>query len=329
MNAIVSASSRVLSVLSTPPVIGTPKCSSTISGVFAAITATVSPLPMPALDERRREPAASRIRFRPGVAAIAVDDRRTVRVRVRGARDQRQRRQRRVVRGVAIEVAIVGAGVGAWESRRGVSAAWRTHHDTAARLPLLARAGISYAARPPLRCIARIRSHAHSMGHRLSRIVTKTGDAGTTGLGDGSRVAQGRARESLRSATSTSSIRRSACCSPRIVPPRSANCLTAVQHDLFDLGGELSIPGHAAVTDAHVERLEAAVETFNAELPPLKEFILPGGTRGCRACARRAHRMPARRALARPSRRERLPSANPAAATSTASRICCSCSHAY
>ena len=69
-----------------------------------------------------------------------------------------------------------------------------------------------------------------------------------------------------------------------------------MQHDLFDLGGELSIPGHAAMTDAHVARVEAAVETFNADLPPLKEFILPGGTRAAalahvaRTVCRRAER---------------------------------------
>jgi cob(I)alamin adenosyltransferase len=58
-----------------------------------------------------------------------------------------------------------------------------------------------------------------------------------------------------------------------------ATLLTDVQHDLFDLGGELSIPGHTAITPAHGERLEAAVEHYNADLPMLKEFILPGGTR--------------------------------------------------
>ena len=63
------------------------------------------------------------------------------------------------------------------------------------------------------------------------------------------------------------------------MPPEIDECLTDVQHDLFDLGGELSIPGHTALTDDHVARLEAAVEHFNAALPPLKEFILPGGTR--------------------------------------------------
>ena len=82
--------------------------------------------------------------------------------------------------------------------------------------------------------------------------------------------------------------------------------LTAVQHDLFDLGGELSIPGHVAVTDAHVLRLEGAVEEFNADLAPLKEFILPGGTRAgaiahvARTVCRRAERSLVRLAAASP-----------------------------
>ena len=80
------------------------------------------------------------------------------------------------------------------------------------------------------------------------------------------------------------------------LPAPIAACLIGAQHDLFDLGGELSIPGHKALTDAHVQRLEDAVEGFNADLAPLKEFILPGGTRGAalahvaRTVCRRAER---------------------------------------
>jgi cob(I)alamin adenosyltransferase len=134
-----------------------------------------------------------------------------------------------------------------------------------------------------------------AMGHRLSRIVTKTGDGGTTGLGDGSRVGKDSARiaaigdvDELNSALGLLLT--------EDLPPALRDVLTVVQHDLFDLGGELSIPGHAAVADAHVARLEAAVETFNADLPPLKEFVLPGGTRGAalahvaRTACRRAER---------------------------------------
>ena len=116
------------------------------------------------------------------------------------------------------------------------------------------------------------------MGHRLSKIVTRTGDAGTTGLGDGSRVAKDSPRIAAIGAVDelNSTI---GVLLAEALPEPVASCLTAVQHDLFDLGGELSIPGYSAMTEAHVARLEADVEAFNADLAPLKEFILPGGTR--------------------------------------------------
>jgi cob(I)alamin adenosyltransferase len=133
------------------------------------------------------------------------------------------------------------------------------------------------------------------LGHRLSKIVTRTGDAGTTGLGDGSRVS----KDSLRIAAigeidELNSTIGLICAEP--LPDAVASCLAEVQHDLFDLGGELSIPGHQAVSDEHVTRLEEAVERFNADLQPLKEFILPGGTRAAaiahvaRTVCRRAER---------------------------------------
>jgi cob(I)alamin adenosyltransferase len=116
------------------------------------------------------------------------------------------------------------------------------------------------------------------MGHRLSRIVTRTGDAGTTGLGDGSRVAKDDARiEAIGSVDELNSSLGVVLAEP--LPDDIAALLADVQHDLFDLGGELSIPGHAAITPAHIARLEDAVERYNADLPMLKEFILPGGTR--------------------------------------------------
>ena len=133
------------------------------------------------------------------------------------------------------------------------------------------------------------------MGHRLSKIVTRTGDAGTTGLGDGSRVAKDAPRiEAIGAVDELNSSLGVVLAEP--LPDAIAACLTAVQHDLFDLGGELSIPGHAAVTDAHVARLEDAVEAFNADLSPLREFVLPGGTRAAalahvgRTVCRRAER---------------------------------------
>jgi cob(I)alamin adenosyltransferase len=143
------------------------------------------------------------------------------------------------------------------------------------------------------------------MGHRLSKIVTRTGDAGTTGLGDGTRVAKDSARiDAIGAIDELNSTLGLVLSEP--LPEAVARCLASVQHDLFDLGGELSIPGYAAVTDAHVERLEDAVERFNADLGPLKEFILPGGTRAAatahvaRTVCRRAERTLVRLAATEP-----------------------------
>jgi cob(I)alamin adenosyltransferase len=134
-----------------------------------------------------------------------------------------------------------------------------------------------------------------TMGHRLSKIVTRTGDAGTTGLGDGTRVAKDSVRiDAIGGIDELNSTLGLLLSEP--LPEDVARCLTSVQHDLFDLGGELSVPGYAAVTDEHVARLEDAVERFNADLGPLKEFILPGGTRAAaiahvaRTVCRRAER---------------------------------------
>jgi cob(I)alamin adenosyltransferase len=143
------------------------------------------------------------------------------------------------------------------------------------------------------------------MGHRLSKIVTRTGDAGTTGLGDGSRVAKDSQRiegiGAVDELNSTVGLLLS-----EGLPDDCASVLIDVQHDLFDLGGELSIPGYVAVTDAHVLRLETAVDRFNADLPPLKEFILPGGSRQAslahiaRTVCRRAERALVRLAQSEP-----------------------------
>ena len=119
------------------------------------------------------------------------------------------------------------------------------------------------------------------MGNRLSKIVTRTGDDGTTGLGDGSRVAKDSPRiDAIGAVDELNSTLGVLLAEP--LSDDVAALLMDVQHDLFDLGGELSVPGYTAVTDAHVARLEDAVARYNADLPPLKEFILPGG---CRAAA--------------------------------------------
>ncbi len=133
------------------------------------------------------------------------------------------------------------------------------------------------------------------MGHRLSKIVTRTGDAGTTGLGDGSRAAKDSARiEAIGAVDELNSTL--GVVLAEALPAAVAECLLEVQHDLFDLGGELSIPGSSTVSEAQVMRLEQVLTRFNADLSPLKEFILPGGTRAAsqahvaRTVCRRAER---------------------------------------
>ena len=116
------------------------------------------------------------------------------------------------------------------------------------------------------------------MGHRLSKIVTRTGDDGTTGLGDGSRVAKDSPRIGAIGAVDELNSTLGLLLAERVCDEVRV-LLTDIQHDLFDLGGELSIPGHTAIGDAHIERLESAVTRYNETLPMLKEFILPGGTR--------------------------------------------------
>src|ERR1700680_3627665 len=122
------------------------------------------------------------------------------------------------------------------------------------------------------------------MGNRLSKIYTRTGDDGSTGLGDGSRVAKESLRvEAYGSVDETNSAVGVVLSAPAL-PPEIKRCLTEVQHDLFDLGGELCIPGHLMISAAYVERLEKELDGFNAALPPLKDFILPGGSPAAAAC---------------------------------------------
>ena len=115
------------------------------------------------------------------------------------------------------------------------------------------------------------------MGNRLSKIVTRTGDAGTTGLGDGSRVAKDCLRIDAIGEVDelNSSLGVLLSCE---LPQAIRDALLGVQHDLFDVGSDLCVPGLSIVSDAHIVRLEELVAQFNDELSPLKEFILPGGT---------------------------------------------------
>ena len=122
------------------------------------------------------------------------------------------------------------------------------------------------------------------MGHRLSRIYTRTGDDGSTGLGDGSRTGTDSARvNAYGTVDEANSAIGVLLAVPRVADDIRA-LLTTVQHQLFDLGGELCIPGHAAVFDADVDALEARLDHYNDDLPPLKDFILPGGGEAAARC---------------------------------------------
>ncbi|MDI9238943.1 cob(I)yrinic acid a,c-diamide adenosyltransferase [Lysobacter sp. LF1] len=121
------------------------------------------------------------------------------------------------------------------------------------------------------------------MGNRLSKIYTRTGDDGTTGLGDGSRVA----KDSARVAAYGTVDEANSCIGlvlASTVPDDVRTLLTTVQHQLFDLGGELCIPGHAAIFDNDIDRLEQHLDAFNDPLPALKDFILPGGGEAAARC---------------------------------------------
>lgn len=115
------------------------------------------------------------------------------------------------------------------------------------------------------------------MGHRLSKIYTKTGDDGTTGLGDGSRIS----KDALR-IDALGAVDELNCAIGRVlaaeVPAEVRQCLDRVQHDLFEVGAELSLPGQVRIREGQVTRLERELDGFNEGLHPLKEFILPGGT---------------------------------------------------
>ena len=133
------------------------------------------------------------------------------------------------------------------------------------------------------------------MGHRLTRIATRTGDDGTTGLADGTRLAKSDARvQALGDVDELNSHLGVLLAEP--LPDDVRDLLVVIQHELFNLGGELSLPGRAVLKDAAVARLDEALTAYNAQLPPLQEFVLPGGTRSAalahvtRTVARRAER---------------------------------------
>jgi cob(I)alamin adenosyltransferase len=133
------------------------------------------------------------------------------------------------------------------------------------------------------------------MGHRHSKIVTRTGDGGQTGLGDGSRIAKNAPRVQALGDVDELNSQLGVLLTLEL-PDKLRATLTRIQSELFDLGGELSLPGTQLVSEPYLERLEAALLELNADLPPLKEFILPGGNppaaaaHVARAIARRAER---------------------------------------
>lgn len=133
------------------------------------------------------------------------------------------------------------------------------------------------------------------MGNRLSAITTRTGDDGTTGLGDGSRLRKDAPRiAALGDVDELNSV--IGLLRTETLPEPVQADLNTIQHDLFDLGAELCIPGHTAVTDGQVAFLDQRLAHYNSTLPPLREFILPGGSRSAalahlaRTTARRAER---------------------------------------
>lgn len=136
------------------------------------------------------------------------------------------------------------------------------------------------------------------MGHRLSKIYTRTGDDGTTGLGDGSRTPKDGARVEAFGCVDELNSLLGVLLAHGVGAPVDG-WLVEIQHDLFDIGGELCIPGREALAPARVDELEQWLDALNAELSPLKEFILPGGTPAAAAAhlARTVCRRAERRAV--------------------------------
>lgn len=122
------------------------------------------------------------------------------------------------------------------------------------------------------------------MGHRLSKIYTRTGDDGTTGLGDGSRINKDHLR--MEAIGTVDEINSHIGVLRAELPPEDEvqDLLSRIQHDLFDLGGELAVPGYTMITETRVTELENSLDRLNEDLPPLKNFILPGGSKAAAQC---------------------------------------------
>jgi cob(I)alamin adenosyltransferase len=122
------------------------------------------------------------------------------------------------------------------------------------------------------------------VGNRLSKIYTRTGDDGTTGLANGERVRKVDARVEAFGTIDETNSAIGLVLAESDIDPRVRACLVHVQHELFEAGAELSLPGYRALQQTHVVRLERALDELNEALPPLEEFILPGGNRAAAAC---------------------------------------------
>ena len=122
------------------------------------------------------------------------------------------------------------------------------------------------------------------MGNRLSKIYTRTGDDGSTGLGDGSRVAKDSVRVGAYGTVDEANSCIGVVLAQADIGTDVVDCLTRVQHQLFDLGGDLCIPGMALIQDGDIDALERDLDGFNEPLPPLKDFILPGGGMAAASC---------------------------------------------
>jgi cob(I)alamin adenosyltransferase len=138
------------------------------------------------------------------------------------------------------------------------------------------------------------------VGHRLSKIYTRTGDDGTTGLASGERVDKCDARVEAFGAVDETNSAIGLLRAEGDLPRDVALSLERIQHELFEIGAELALPGYTKISAAQVERLEQELDALNIELPPLKEFVLPGGTRPAALChvARTICRRAERRAWA-------------------------------
>ena len=122
------------------------------------------------------------------------------------------------------------------------------------------------------------------MGHRLSKIYTRTGDDGTTGLGDGSRINKDHLRMEAIGTVDEINSHLGVLIAELPGEDDYAALLSRLQHDLFDLGGELAVPGYTMISAERVEELEKALDELNETLPPLKNFILPGGSKAAAQC---------------------------------------------